>query len=407
MSDIPSLDSIEKRLRRAQADLVVTLEVGGKTERLKMNELPPSYRGSNSNHVTSRLARDGGWQTDASAFVGVRDWVDVHWHTERATEAPAGTVITGDGFGQPCEPQLDATATTCKLIVAAAVYGAETIAEHAIGFASHGMVEVHHIDLLKGPSVQEAVRLDDYCYLLPYREAMRRWPAVPHRHWPAERSDNVCALESRSFERRSLHGTANERFTSPLLRYGPETLALVLGLVWRDGFRAFGTWRAVPAPVDAALPFSHTASLEGGSTMRVKLALQEFGPRGKQPPLAITELAQLMDAYAALPAQSQRILALAMRRLRDSTARVDWEDKVVDVCIALEALFMDETEQSTKRVIARRGSWYFAESMQERQQTRLVLKNSYALRSKIVQGNTPVVQHRRKISETPACSRRP
>ena len=123
--------------------------------------------------------------------------------------------------------------------------------------------------------------------------------------------------------------------------------------------------------------------------MRVELALQGFGPRGKQPPLAITELAQLMDAYAALPSESQRILALAMRRLRDSTARVDWEDKVVDVCIALEALFMDEDWKHKKR-IATRGSWYFADSRQERDQTRLLLEDFYGLRSQIVHGNTSV-----------------
>ena len=83
------------------------------------------------------------------------------------------------------------------------------------------------------------------------------------------------------------------------------------------------------------------------------------------------------------------MLSLALRRLRDSTERLRLEDKVIDACIALEALFMETGEYKNQHnIIARRGSWYFAESCAERNQTRAALKAFYKHRSEVVHGRT-------------------
>ena len=158
MSQIPSLDDIGKRLERAQTELVVSLKVGEKTEFLTMNELPASYWGWESMRMTRRLVSEGEWQTAASAFKGVHEWIEAYWNTERATAAPARTVTTGVRFGQPSEAQLDATTAARKLIVAAALYGSATVAKYAIEFAFHGMIEVRSIYLLKGPSIRDPRR---------------------------------------------------------------------------------------------------------------------------------------------------------------------------------------------------------------------------------------------------------
>ena len=63
-----------------------------------------------------------------------------------------------------------------------------------------------------------------------------------------------------------------------------------------------------------------------------------------------------------------------MRRLRDGTERIELEDRVIDVSIALEALFMEGEQWDQKRLVSRRASWYFADSLQEREQTRNRLK---------------------------------
>ena len=411
MSETPALDDIAQRLLRAQEELVVALRVGEATVPMPINALPqhePSEavtsweayrRRLDLANLASRLASDGAWETDAPAFQGVQQWVEIYWNIGRATEPPPRTAIAGDHFSPRSEAQLDAAAATRKLIVAAALHGAEAVARYATEFARHGMIETRSVHLLKGPPISEPKRLDDYCSLLPYRDALRL-TAPPHPDetlpypWPSEDADNVCALECASFERRTFHGIENELFTSPLLRYGVETLALMLGLVWGNGLRLFGSWSATPAAAKAALPFPMLTTGEGGrGTHRIELALQGWGPQSRQRPLAVAELAALMERYAALPYQFRRRMALALRRLRDSTERVDYEDRVIDMCIALEALFMDEEErQGHRKIIARRGSWYFADSVQERERTRSALEKFYDLRSSIVHGARPAVQ---------------
>ena len=53
---------------------------------------------------------------------------------------------------------------------------------------------------------------------------------------------------------------------------------------------------------------------------------------------------------------------MALRRLRNASEQLDEEDRVIDLCIALEALFMDDGELKKQfKLIARRGSWHFAD----------------------------------------------
>ena len=402
MSETPNPKSLEDRLQRALDELVVTLTVGRKTLSPRLNALTSSTWRRESMRMARRLVGDGRWAMDAPAFLAVRDWVDARWRTGRATTAPPGTVKMHDPFTQPSEDQLDPATATRKLIVAAAIHGAKTVAGYAAEFGTHGLIEVHSIYLLKGASIANAQPLDDYCALIPYRTALQRSNTVPVEawpDWPPEETDGICALDCRGFERRTLHGFENEQIVSPLLRHGPESLALVLGLVWGNGLRVFGNWHAVPTPVAAALPFPALSPLGGRGSRRVELALRGWERGSRKRPLAVGELAELMARYADLLHQSRHVLELAMRRLRDSTERMEYADSVIDMCIALEALFMDEGEDwKQRKLIARRGSWYFADSRKEREQTRRVLEEFYDLRSKIVHGRHPVRQTPREAT---------
>ena len=394
MNEVPNSDGICRLLLRAQDELVVPLKDLESAASIRMNALPASFRGLHSDELATRLVSDGAWDTDAPEFQYVQQWVESYWNTGRETKPPPGTVATTD-FGSRSETQLDAVTATRKLILAAALHGAQAVARSAAEFACHGMIEVRSIFLVKGPPISEPKRLDDYCSLLPYRDALSRTdPSYSSETtpWPSEGGDNVCALECTGFERRTLHGIENEIFTSPLLRLGPETLALVLGLVWGNGLRVFGSWSATPAPAAAVLPFPSWTFVGGGRGIhRIELALQGWGPNSRQRPLAVAELAELMEKFADLPDRSRRRLAVALRRLRDGSERFEDEDRVIDMCIALEALFVEEGDYRKQgKIIARRGSWYFADSPRERERTRSALKEFYDLRSKVVHGNPPV-----------------
>ena len=333
------------------------------------------------------------------AFQEVQGWVATHWDPERQTQPPAGTVSTGDVEGDLGEVQLDALTAACKLLVASAVHGTGIVSNLAIEFAAHGMIEVRSSYLLKGLPVSSPERLDDHCTLLPYREALQAVSAASAEqvseqdlHWPSTGVDDVSVLEARSFERRSLTANLVERRESRLLQCGPETLALILGLVWGRGFRVFGGWNGVTEPVAATLPFFH-ANASGGSWSRPALLTQAgFRRHSASRPLNVAELLELTGKYADLPEQAQRALSLTLRRLRDGTERIELEDRVIDVSIALEALFMAESEDwDQKKIVSRRASWYFADSHSEREHIRSLLKDFYDRRSAIVHGNTPGV----------------
>ena len=384
----PSLDSIEERLSRALRQFVALPGVG---EQIIGTPLSSAQL---NRAVKNILDRKSEWLAAVPAFRDVQHWVEVHWDTERQTQPPAGTVSDGDRRGAQGEVQLDALTATCKLLLAAAGHGVETVAKYALEFASHGMIEVRSFYLLKGVSLSNAKPLDKYCTLLPYQEGLQKVNAERSAryleedlYWPPETTDDVCALEVKSFERRGVVANEFERRVSPLLQCGLDTLALILGLVWGTGFRVFGHWHSVAAPAAATLPFLRTAFSSSEGSQQILLTLPGFRWPSTNRPLNNAELAELIGKYAALSEQTQRKLNLALRRLRDGVERIELEDKVIDVCIALEALFMEGGE-NIRETVSSRGSWYFSDSHLERKRTDTLLKKFYDDRSYIVHGNT-------------------
>ena len=397
MNDTPGLDSIDERLTRALRQFAA---LPGSE---RFTGVPPGGRTLES-AVENLCGRKNEWMASVPAFRDVRNWVEVHWETERQTHPPAGTVSTGDKQGNQGEVPLDASTAACKMLLAAARHGAETVVKYAKEFAGHGMIEVRSFYLLKGRPVSNAKPLDDYCTLLPYREALQKVTVAPSArdlevddYWPPDSIDGVCVLEARSFERRGIRANEFQRHASGLLRCGPETLALILGLVWGTGFRMFGSWHDVTERVAATLPFFYTTLGKSASIQRSLFTVLGFGQRLTNRPLNDRELAELTAKYATLPEKTQRAMNLSLRRLRDSTERIELEDKAIDLSIVLEALFSKGPE-CIRATVSSRGSWYFSDSPLEREQINALLKNFYDDRSYIVHGNiskTPQRQRQR------------
>ncbi len=396
MSVPPSIESIFERLKQAQQETQVVLTIDGRSNILEMDEASPPESCWEGRRSMDRFLDEGTWRTDGPGFRRLREWVEIHWNPEEEKPAPSGTVATGENWGIQRENQLDTTAATRKLIAAARLYGRESVGKYAAEFAVHGMIEVERIYLLKGPPIEMAKPLDEYCTLLPYREARRKIDAESDPgdlliKLPEPHVDNVCALESRWFERRSLQGDECRQYTSPLLKDGPEQLALLLGLVWGNGFRVFGNWSGVPAAAVAALPFRHETGVRGAGSRRVALALHGYGPPPQKRPLAIAELHDLTAKYSELPVQARRRLGRAMARLRNGTERVDEKDRVIDLGIALNILFTEDGEwEERATLIPKRAAWHYADSKNERWQTEDVLGRFCDYHSEIVHGRVTV-----------------
>ena len=379
----PPIHGIEERLKRARS-----IFIGNGT-------LSDSFQIERAAKDT--FERHGEWLATVPEFANVRDWIRVHWDPGRETQRPSGTVRTGGMTGCQGEVRLDAPLAACKLILSGGTFGIEKVAEHAARFAAHDMIETYSIHLLKGSSLSGPVRLDHHCVLLPYRDALARIAAQPLRvrpsgrepRWPPADAGNVCALEARSFERRSLDADKAERYKSRLMQCGLERLVLLLGLVWGRGLRLFGHYHSVLEPVAATLPFFGLQS-RGEGTSQAMFPLLEGSGIVRIRPVAVSELMSQVEAFAQLPPLERKRLSLALRRLRDSVERTGLEDRAIDLSIALEALFMEEGKKwNHNKLIQRRGSWHYADSSRERERTRKRLKQFYDYRSSVIHGNAP------------------
>ena len=192
MKHAPSLDNIRVLLHRALPEF---LALPGIREQVRDIPLSGVHLARSVKNVVEIRNE---WLAAVPEFKDVHDWVQVHWDPERQTHPPGATVATSDKWGHAGETQLDALAATCKLILAAAGYGTETVARCAIEFSGHGMIEVRTFYLLKGLPVLNARSLDDYCNLLPYPEALQKMTEASleellaeDRSWPPESADNV------------------------------------------------------------------------------------------------------------------------------------------------------------------------------------------------------------------------
>ena len=385
-----SLDSIHSLLRRASAQSSVAwaspherIVVTRETARF----LHASYRVP---FVGEKIVRGGEWTDGAGVYQEIQNWIETHWSAGQETEAPTGHVASKRPVQFAPRDRLDTPTAARKLILAAMLHGPKAAAGSAKRFAQTGLLEVESVYLMKGPAIAKAVDLDESCTLIPYREAVRFRESLldlpPRETWPPEHADGICALRARGFE----SPDSGRVYMSPLLRPGhPEALALLLGVAWGDGYTVFGHWHLVPLVTSAALPFWSIGPI-GGSFQRATLLPLQMGESFvKKRPLASEELVELVAAHARLRDQPRKILNLAMRRIRDSDGRIDFEDKIIDVCIALEALFTDKGwEPRLKTTISRRGSWYYADTVQERDGARRTLQELYEIRRNIVHGNT-------------------
>ncbi|MCY4653908.1 MAG: hypothetical protein OXC95_12175, partial [Dehalococcoidia bacterium] len=297
-------------LRRAQAEIIVTLE----TTAIPMCGLPlfPSIPRERAVSMMGTLMSNAQWETTGPAFRAVQEWIEAHWADGGKTRSPDGTIAANPELGsQWTDTRFDHETAAKKLILAASLYGAETVAECALKFADHGMIEGHSVYLLKGPSLSQRIRLDDYCTLIPYGEAWRRrveaqvWsPPDGMMPWPPEQTadTNVCALECRVLYRPDMRGKTGALFARPLTKLGVEPLTLLLGLAWGNGLRLFGGWRMNPIPVGEVLPYKY-AIMHGGGERLLSVQLSLIKHRTGANPFPVDEVGKLIRSYSNLSAK--------------------------------------------------------------------------------------------------------
>ena len=166
MNHAPSLDSIRVLLDRALPEFLAHPGIRKQVPDIPLRSVHLARSVKNVVEIKNE------WLAAVPAFAELHNWVQVHWNPERQTHPPRATAATSDNWGDPGETPLDALTATCKLILAAAGHGTDTVARCAMEFSGHGMIEVRTFYLLKGLPMLNARPLDGYCNLLPYQEAL-------------------------------------------------------------------------------------------------------------------------------------------------------------------------------------------------------------------------------------------
>ena len=385
MNKSPTTKVICELLKRAQEHTDVLLTTDDRPRIVAMNDRSSAESRREARLEIERYLDNATWLSPSTDFQQLREWTEVHWNPDTEGPPPAGTVPAADEWLVQQEVQLDAVTAARKLISAAKVHGPERIGRHAGEFAAHGMIEVHWFWLLKGPPVEVAKPLDGYCTLLPYAEALQRIeaesdPGDMPTVWPKPDADSVCALQVREFERANSKTGDYRRYTSPLMKHGPDQLLLLLGLVWGTGFTRLGLFRDVPSAVASTLPYRLTRE-HATTTWAVSLPMSLHRPPPRRRPLAVEELHHLATSYSDLAGQNRSRVEGAILRLRSQSERYDDDDRAIDLATALATLFLEDGEQDRDTLVPQRAAWLYADSEEERRQTEDLLRCFFARHS--------------------------
>ena len=113
-----------------------------------------------------------------------------------------------------------------------------------------------------------------------------------------------------------------------------------------------------------------------------------LGPIGKSAEAGQSEIEEAIDLYRKLEIfdqKARRKFEIAIERWRKSKTSQTYEDTIIDLAIAFEALYLPDTGESTFK-LAVRASWYLGKNKKDREELLTVFKEFYKCRSAVIHG---------------------
>jgi hypothetical protein len=107
----------------------------------------------------------------------------------------------------------------------------------------------------------------------------------------------------------------------------------------------------------------------------------------------VDTLQNFYKKYSLVDLEKHSYLSLAIRRLSQSYERDSEEDRMIDLMISAEALFLgsdsDKYTGELKYKFSQRAAFYIGENKEEIKNINQFMRDAYSIRSKIVHGNVP------------------
>ena len=144
-----------------------------------------------------------------------------------------------------------------------------------------------------------------------------------------------------------------------------------------------GVWH-----IDAAGELTPAWSFSGYDFKPVKPPIEGLHEYGEYPldDATLECLIEFVDRFWDLLDEIPGNLKIAMARLSPSYEKRDLADRLIDLVIALEALFGDGRTRGLAHKLAKRGAWWLHTTETERCATFRTIKKLYRYRNKVVHG---------------------
>ena len=145
-----------------------------------------------------------------------------------------------------------------------------------------------------------------------------------------------------------------------------------------------GVWH-----IDAAGELTPAWSFSAYDFKPVKPPIEGLHEYGEYPldDATLESLIEFIDEFWDVLDNIARNLRIAMARFSSSYEKPDLADRLIDLVIALEALFGDRDPSSTTYKVAMRGAGWLHATGSERQAAFRTIKKFYGYRSRVVHGN--------------------
>ncbi|MCY4557944.1 MAG: HEPN domain-containing protein [Chloroflexi bacterium] len=278
------------------------------------------------------------------------------------------------------------------LIRASAILGGQRVAELLIGWIRGERVKYQTISLLNGVAIDRPLVLEEglRLYKLPQssNEAVSHLPAMSLDMHGLQAMVGRVAL--------SIEGEAGPALFLPS-KDAPD-LNHNIEHVWAGG-------QIEKLSIDS---FCEAMSLACGGSVRRQIFWRDFGEISEflgafsvtsytnVPPFTTSngftqdhfEHAREIHSQRTQKGRNKAGLDTAVRRwIKSKYSESSFEDQLIDIRIALEALYLDNKEGELRFRLASHGAWYMSESTQERKENFHTLLEVYKLASSAVHGN--------------------
>ncbi len=291
--------------------------------------------------------------------------------------------------GMPIEKFVD------KVVMSAIVHTEAKVVEVLQTFFESDAVPMQLIFFLAGTRIAESVSLDESSRLVTWEELKSL--TAPLEDFVAGPDLNRingagCGLIVEASVTPGTWDAAHSTRAIPklagLARDDIGVLCYLLSLITQREFYPFAQTSVVAPVIFDTLPSINHLPISGWSIHNFLTPI--FSSDFILPYLDTSELRSLAENFGDCSLDVKRHLWVPLSRFQSATSRLKLEDRFIDLATAFESLLDVGNSSQVTRTLAKRASWLYAETVEEKDQSYERMTSFYTLRSEIVHNGLQV-----------------